>query len=251
MFKKAVALFLTAVFALTLFGCGSKKEKAAEFTPEQQANYESLARAAVTLEVFSKYGYEPEVTVEKITDYKVTEDAVNPRTTFTATGTYSVTDGNGEEYTGTFTAKCFSEDHGSGWDSCEISVPKNGSKELPEFVLDFDTEPETSETTTAETTVLELVSDSMIDLSEQFISDGYKVDVLDPADAFDQYYGAKEAFRAYDSNTLIYVYLYDTKEEAENAEFMMYKNTEGTVSGVVEANTYFIADTVLVAEFTK
>lgn len=245
MVKKAVSLFLTMVFALSLIGCAAKKN---ELTKEKRELCESLAKAAVSWEVITNYGLEPGITVNNITAHEM-QGSVYARIEFTATGSYTVMDDSGEMYSGTFKVKGYSEGHGDGWDSCEITPPKNGLKVLPEIIP--ESAPETSETTAVETIVLELHSDVMINLSNQYISDGFRVDVFNPAGEFEQCYGAKEAFRAYTSEKLVYVYLYDSKEEAENAEFMMYRNTEGTVNGAFEANTYFIHDKVLVAELTK
>ena len=245
MVKKTVSLLLTMIFALSLIGCAAKKS---ELSKEKMDLCESLAKAAVSLEVNTNYGLAPGITIENISANEI-QGSVYVRTEFTATGSYTVMDDSGEMYSGTFKVKGYSEGHGDGWDSCEITPPRNGLKVLPETIP--ESAPESSETTAVETIVLELHSDIMINLSNQYISDGYKVDVFDPSGEFEQCYGAKEAFRAYASGKLAYVYLYDSKEEAENAEFMMYRNTEGTVNGGAEANTYFIHDKVLVAEFVK
>lgn len=248
MLKKTVSLFLAVFLSLALIGCGGKKK---ELTKEQREHFESLAQLFVSLEVYENYGIQPGITVDDLTanDIKQPENYPYTRTNFTAKGSYTLRDESGTLYSGTFTVKGYTEGHGDGCDSCKITPPRNGLKTLPK--IDPASTTTTSETTTVETTVLELNNDVMINLSKQFKSDGYTVEIFDPSKEYEKCYGAKEAFRAHTSNKLVYVYLYDTKEEAENGEYMMYKNTEGTVNGVVKADTYFIHDKVLVAEITR
>ena len=137
MIKKIGSLIIALAISLSLIGCAGKQAK--ELTPFERSNLESLAKGAVSFEVFSKYGIEPGITVDTITAYD-TQGDVYTRTDFTASGSYTVTDEAGDLYSGTFKVTGYSEGHGSGWDSCEITEPKNGTKVLPEQTGWFEIE---------------------------------------------------------------------------------------------------------------
>jgi hypothetical protein len=129
MFKRIGCLIIILTISLSLFGCAGNKSK--ELTQKEWSYFESLAKIAVASEVYSKYGSEPGITVEKIDAYDI-QGQVYVRTDFTATGSYTVYDESGKPFSGTFKVKGFSEGHGDGWDSCEITPPKNGMTTLPE-----------------------------------------------------------------------------------------------------------------------
>ena len=131
MVKRIGCLIIILTISLSLFGCAGNKAK--ELTPKERSFFEDLAKSAVNYEVYTKYGYEPGITVETITAHDA-QSSVYVRATFTATGSYTVYDESGKPFSGTFKVKGFSEGHGDGWDSCEISVPVSGSTELTELV---------------------------------------------------------------------------------------------------------------------
>ena len=131
--KKLVCLTAVLALALSLFGCADKKGK--ELTTEERSVCESVAKAAVSFEVYSKYGLEPGITVENITASSK-DGEVYVRTDFTATGSYTVQDETGNIYSGTFKVNGYSEGHGDGWDKCELTPPKSGSTTLPEQTME-------------------------------------------------------------------------------------------------------------------
>ena len=155
--KKLACLTVILALALSLFGCNGKKGK--ELTSKERDFYESLAKTGVSIEVYSRYGIEPGITVDNITAYD-TEMSVYVRTDFTATGSYTVKDETGKLYSGTFKINGYSEGHGSGWDKCELTPAKNGLSSLPEKTVETTAEPvnTTSEETT-ETTIYQPLSD--------------------------------------------------------------------------------------------
>ena len=135
MVKRMCLLVMVMVISLSFFGCGgegSGKKYGDGLDPEHVEFCELLARGAVSWEMFAKYGLEPEVNIEKLTG-KETDGDVYPRTTFAASGTYTVKGADGVTYSGTFKVTGYIEGHGSGWDSCEITQPKSGSNVLPEL----------------------------------------------------------------------------------------------------------------------
>lgn len=154
MLKKIGSLIVILALSLSLFACGRKGK---ELTPEERSNLESLAKAAVSFEVIGKYGLEPGITVDKLTAYDIQGD-VYVRTEFDASGSYTVKDEAGDLYSGTFKVTGYSEGHGVGWDSCEITQPKNGTKVLPEQSggLVMETENDPVITTQAETSESDL-----------------------------------------------------------------------------------------------
>ena len=137
MIKKLSCLIVILAISLSLMGCTGKKAK--ELTPSERSNLESLAKGAVSFEVFSKYGIEPGITVDTITAYDTKGD-VYDRTDFTASGSYTVMDEAGDLYSGTFKVTGYIEGHGSYWDISEMTPPKNGTKVLPEQTGWFEIE---------------------------------------------------------------------------------------------------------------
>jgi len=136
--------------AFSMIGCTGKKAK--DLTQREREFYQSLTQMAVYVKVNSLYGFEPVTTVDDITAYESEpkENQVYARTEFTSTGSYTVKDGSGVTYSGTFKVTGYSEGHGDGWDSCEITPPTNGEKILPEQITDQSTEA-TADTDAAST----------------------------------------------------------------------------------------------------
>ena len=151
MIKKIGCLIIVLAISLSLIGCTGKKAK--ELTPSERSNLESLAKGAVSFEVFNKYGLEPGITVDTITAYDTKGD-VYVRTDFTASGSYTVMDEAGDLYSGTFKVTGYIEGHGSYWDISEMTPPKNGTKVLPELSYDplIETEDDPDITVQDETT---------------------------------------------------------------------------------------------------
>lgn len=241
-FKKIACTIFILFFSLSLIAC----EKQADLNSQEEGYIRSLVDLAVKSEVMEKYGYVPAVIIDKIKASDRTDDGFYYRT-FTAEGSYTVRDDNDVTYEGHYKVNGHIESHGEGWDSCDLTAPKNGMSVLPEIVK--ETVP-TTQATTIETTVLTLSSGEMIRLSEQYSSEGYMITVFDPSGELDQCYGALECFRAYNKNTLFVVYLYDSAEAAENAEYNMFGNREGTLQSV-DADTSIVNDRILIAEYHK
>ena len=242
--KRIGILVLILMFSLSLIGCGSKE---LELEPSQREHIEMVTELAVSSEVYSKYGLVPGITIDKISAYDNSIDSYY-HITFTASGSYTVTDETGSLYSGTFKVKGHSESHGSGWDSCEITDAKNGTTKLPEqSVVEPVIAPETS---ASETTVLALQSDKMIKLSEQYEKDGYNIMVCNPSNEFESAYGALEYFRAFNDNSYFEVFLYDSAEAASNAEQMMYGDGPDRTSSDGAA-TQIVEETILIAEHTR
>ena len=244
MVKRAGSLIMVLAILVSLAGCRGKKP--VELTPEENELIRGLTKTAVTMEALDTYGYEPGVVIDKVDADKSKRD-VYYRIDFTSSGTYSLKDDNGDLYTGRFTVKGYREGHGSGWDKCEITPPKNGSKALPAQSTEAGQD---ISKTTSETTVLTLRSEVMIKLSEKYKSDGYSIMVCDPETEYEKCYGAKEHFRAYKSDSLLEVYLYDSRAEAMTAQNKMFGGGDGRTTGA-EAETEIVEKTVLVAKFKR
>ena len=241
--KRAGYLIIILAFALFLIGCGVKKES--DLSSSQREYIESVTKLAVTSEVCSRYGLVPGVTIDKISASDTSSDSYY-HVDFKTTGSYTVADDSGSLYTGTFKVSGYDEAHGSGWDSCEITKPKNGASTLPEqSIVTEVTMPET----TVQTTVMVLQSEKMIRLSKEYEKNGYSIMVCDPASEFENAYGALECFRAFNDQAYYEVYLYDSNEAASNAEYMMFGDSpDRTASN--GAATKIVEDTVLVIEHT-
>lgn len=160
--KKIICLAIVMFMSFSLIGCAGKKP--VELTPQQHEYFTELTEMGVYYEVYSKYGLEPGITIEKITAYDDSYSSI-VHMTFYANGSYAVMTESNELYSGTFKFKGFYEAHGAGTVECEITVPKNGSKKLPEKspVSGTDAaEPADSEAApseTAETTLYQPFSD--------------------------------------------------------------------------------------------
>ena len=244
--NKTAYLILVLAIILSVTGCAGGNKL--DLTPEQRDLYSDLTKMAVYEKIYVGYGpLEPGITIDDITAEKI-DGPVYPTIIFDSKGSYTIKDESGVLYSGTFKVRGHSEGHGSGWDSCEMTKPKNGFSTLPERSM--VSEQDIPESTTAETTVLTLDSDVMIRLSKKYENDGYSVRVLDPAEEFEGCYGAIEHFMAYDEGEMFDVYLYDSREAAENAEFMMFGDGSDRVKGV-GATTKIVEDSVLVASYRK
>ncbi len=235
-------LFLAAAFVFA--GCSSKKEL--DLSSSQQEYIENVTNFAVVSEVSSKYGIVPGLTIDKMTAYDASYNDYY-RIEFSTSGSYTVADDAGNLYTGTFKVNGYSESHGSGFDSCEITEPRNGITALPEQIIEtVETRPET----TVETTVLVLQSEKMIKLSEDYEKDGYTIMIGDPSSDFENDYGALECFKAFNDQVFYEVYLYDSNDAALNAEYMMFGEgddrtpSDGAVTKIIE-------ETVLVVEHAR
>lgn len=149
MVKKLGYLILVLAVSFSIIGCTGKK--AADITPEQRELFESLAKVSVWFEVIERYGMEPVVTVSDINDVKVYKDqySVYTRYTFNASGNYTVQDDSGVIYSGTFNLGGYSEGHGGGCETVEITPPQNGSDTLHE--LSNEETSDTNYETSAET----------------------------------------------------------------------------------------------------
>ena len=248
MWKKTGYLILVLVFLMSVAGCAGSK--GIDLTPEQRSHFGDLTKMAVYEKVYVEYGtYEPGITIDEITAKEISGD-VYPTIRFSSKGSYTIQDESGVLYSGTFKVTGYSEGHGSGWDSCEITKPKNGLSTLPERSMVSEPEMEITESTTAETTVLTLESDVMIRLSKNYENDGYTIRVLDPAEEYEGCYDAIEYFMAYDDDELFAVYLYDSRAAAENAESMMFGGGPGRVESA-ESSTKIVEDSVLVVTYLK
>ena len=149
--KKIACLAVIMALALSVFGCAGKKK--VNLDPQMETNIKSLINMGVYHEVYSKYGLEPGVTVDKIEAQDASIDSYY-KITFVATGSYTVKDSANDLYSGTFKIDGHWEAHGSGIGGCKISEPKCGSKTLPEqsVISEIEEVLQTEATTTAETT---------------------------------------------------------------------------------------------------
>jgi len=242
-FKQTVCLILVMTFSVFLFGCNSQKPM--ELSENDYRLVEEATRMGVSSEIFTKYGKEPGLTIENVTAYD-NSDSTFRNITFYATGSYAILESSGDLYSGTFKVMGHVEDHGFGCDECEVTEPKCGSATLP-VQSTAETEKATS-ATTSETAKPELKSEEMIALSKQYQKDGYTIMVLDPANEFEQCYGALEHFRAYNNTILIEVYLYENAEAAENGKDMMFGEGPGRTSGAVP-DTEIVNEKILVAKY--
>lgn len=242
--KCAGYLILFLFVALAFAGCSSKKEL--DLSSSQQEYIENVTNFAVASEVSSKYGIVPGLTIDKMTAYDASYNDYY-RIEFSTSGSYTVADDEGKLYTGTFKVNGYSESHGSGFDSCEITAPKNGTSVLPEQSIET---VETTTKTTSETTVLVLQSEKMIKLSEDYEKGGYTILIGDPASEFENAYGAVECFKAYNDQAFYEVYLYDSADAASNAQYMMFGEGDDRTSSDGAA-TKIIEETILVIEHTR
>ncbi len=147
MVKRFGYLILILVMVFSLSGCSKGKE--ADLTPEQRAQCEMLAKTPVFHEVATKYGLEPGITIDKLTAREIKGDVYNVynKITFEASGSYTVTGEDGVMYSGTFKSSGYIEGHGSGWDDCTITPPRNGLVTLPEKPVEETSEiPAVTET---------------------------------------------------------------------------------------------------------
>lgn len=242
--KRICYLIIALSLVLSFSGCGGKK--GIDLSPAQSEYIESITNMAVTSEVYSRYGLVPGMTIDETAVYDDSIDGFY-HITFYTSGSYTVADDSGNLYSGTFKVKGYSEAHGSGWDSCDITEPRNGTKKLPEqSIVTEETLPET----TVQTTVLVLQSETMIRLSKDYEKKGYSIMICDPASEFENAYGALECFRAFNDNAYYEVYLYDSNDAASNAEYMMFgEDSVRTASD--GASTQIIEGTVLVIEHTR
>lgn len=127
--KKIACLAVIMALAISVFGCADKKK--VELTPQMETNIKGLINMGVYHEVYTKYGLEPGVTVDKIDAQDESTDSYY-KITFVATGSYTVKDSSDDLYSGTFKIDGYWEAHGGGTGECKISEPKCGSKTLPE-----------------------------------------------------------------------------------------------------------------------
>ena len=162
MVKKIVCLAVILALSAGLIGCG---KKSADLSPEREDYIRSLTQMGVYQEVYSKYGLEPGVTTDKIKASESNPDQGYYRMTFHTEGSYTVQTESGEYYSGTFKVDGYIESHGAGTDSCEITVPKNGSKTLPEHSIVQETGSPVADTAnagSAETAIYQPLSDFII-----------------------------------------------------------------------------------------
>ena len=146
--KKMACIAVVLVLLVSVFGCS---KKAMELDPQLEANLKGIVKMGVCNEVYTKYGLEPGVSVDKI-DARDASVKDYYKLLFTATGSYTVVADKGELYTGTFTIDGHWEAHGGGTGECKLTAPKNGLKTLPENPVVMETEAATDTTTTTEPT---------------------------------------------------------------------------------------------------
>ena len=146
--KKMACLAVVLALLVSVFGCS---KKAMELDPQLEANLKGIVKMGVCNEVYTKYGLEPGVSVDKI-DARDASVKDYYKLLFTATGSYTVVADKGELYTGTFTIDGHWEAHGGGTGECKLTAPKNGLKTLPENPVVMETEAATDTTTTTEPT---------------------------------------------------------------------------------------------------
>ena len=146
--KKMACIAVVLALLVSVFGCS---KKAMELDPQLEANLKGIVKMGVCNEVYTKYGLEPGVSVDKI-DARDASEKDYYQIVFTATGSYTVVADKGELYTGTFTIDGHWEAHGGGTGECKLTAPKNGLKTLPENPVVMETEAATDTTTTTEPT---------------------------------------------------------------------------------------------------
>lgn len=146
--KKMACIAVVLALLVSVFGCS---KKAMELDPQMEANLKGIVIMGVCNEVYTKYGLEPGVSVDKI-DARDASVKDYYKLLFTATGSYTVVADKGELYTGTFTIDGHWEAHGGGTGECKLTAPKNGLKTLPENPVVMETEAATDTTTTTEPT---------------------------------------------------------------------------------------------------
>lgn len=146
--KKIACIAVVLALLVSVFGCS---KKTMELDPQLEANLKGIVKMGVYHEVYTKYGLEPGITVDKI-DARDASVKDYYQILFTATGSYTVVADKDELYTGTFTIDGHWEAHGGGTDNCKLTAPKNGLKTLPENPVVMETEAATDTTTTTEPT---------------------------------------------------------------------------------------------------
>ena len=127
--KKIACIAVVLALLVSVFGCS--KKNSIELDPQLKTNIEEIVKFGVRQEVYTKYGKEPGITVDKI---DARDASVNDyyQIVFTATGSYTVVADKDELYTGTFTIDGHWEAHGCGTGECKLTAAKNGLKTLPE-----------------------------------------------------------------------------------------------------------------------
>ena len=126
--KKMACIAVVLALLVSVFGCS---KKAMELDPQLEANLKGIVKMGVCNEVYTKYGLEPGVSVDKI-DARDASVKDYYKLLFTATGSYTVVADKDELYTGTFTIDGHWEAHGCGTGECKLTAAKNGLKTLPE-----------------------------------------------------------------------------------------------------------------------
>ena len=126
--KKMACIAVVLALLVSVFGCS---KKAMELDPQLEANLKGIVKMGVCNEVYTKYGLEPGVSVDKI-DARDASEKDYYQIVFTATGSYTVVADKDELYTGTFTIDGHWEAHGCGTGECKLTAAKNGLKTLPE-----------------------------------------------------------------------------------------------------------------------
>ena len=243
-FKQSVCLILVLAFSVFLFGCNSQKKK--ELSENDYNLVEEATRMAVSHELLSKYGKDAGLTIEKTTAYDNADSKFRDFTFYT-TGSYAILDSSGKLYNGTFKVMGHVEEHGFGYDECEVSEPKCGSETLPTLNSE-ETKETTTKATTAETTKPELKNEDMITLAESYKKAGYSIMIKDPSNEYQQCYGAIEHFRAYNNTKFYDVFLYENAEAAENAQYMMYGEGPDRLNGAHPDNQ-IVNERILIAEY--
>lgn len=127
--KKIACIAVVLALLVSVFGCA--KKNSVELDPQLKTNIEEIVKMGVHQEVYTKYGKEPGITVDKI---DARDASINDyyQLVFTATGSYTVVADKDELYTGTFTIDGHWEAHGCGTGECKLTAAKNGLKTLPE-----------------------------------------------------------------------------------------------------------------------
>ena len=127
--KKIACIAVVLALLVSVFGCS--KKNSIELDPQLKTNIEEIVKMGVHQEVYTKYGKEPGITVDKI-DARDASVKDYYQIVFTATGSYTVVADKDELYTGTFTIDGHWEAHGCGTGECKLTAAKNGLKTLPE-----------------------------------------------------------------------------------------------------------------------
>lgn len=127
--KKIACIAVVLALLVSVFGCA--KKNSIELDPQLKTNIEEIVKMGVRQEVYTKYGKEPGITVDKI-DARDASVKDYYQIVFTATGSYTVVADKDELYTGTFTIDGHWEAHGCGTGECKLTAAKNGLKTLPE-----------------------------------------------------------------------------------------------------------------------